>query len=86
MDNKQEAEENDKESNAKDSTVQRQGKSLEKRSDTMVIIVDSMVKNLDGSRMRTKYGEKVFVESFLGATIDDMSFHTSHQTRNSQIV
>eukprot|EP00112_Aurelia_sp_Birch-Aquarium-sp1_P012763 Seg2688.2 transcript_id=Seg2688.2/GoldUCD/mRNA.D3Y31 product="hypothetical protein" protein_id=Seg2688.2/GoldUCD/D3Y31 len=63
------------ECNSNDATENRQEKNLEKKSVSTVIIGDSMVKNLDGRRMRTKYGEKVFVKSFSGATTDDMSFH-----------
>ena len=58
-----------------DATVNTQEKKLENKSDSTVMIGDSMVKNLDGRRMRTKYGEKVFVKRFSGATTDDMSFH-----------
>ena len=72
--NKQESTENTN-GNSNDATVNTQEKNLENKSDSTVIIGDSMVKNLDGRRMRTKYGEKVFVKSFSGATTDDMSFH-----------
>ena len=72
--NKQESTENT-EGNSNDATLNRQEKNLEKKTDSTVIIGDTMVKNLEGRRMRMKYGEKVFVKSFSGATTDDMSFH-----------
>ena len=85
--NKQEATENTK-GNSTNATVNRQEKNLENKSDSTVIIGDSMVKNLDGRRMRTKYGEKVFVKSFSGATTDDMSFHAvpSKKTQPDRVV
>ena len=75
--NKQEVKENNK-GNSNNATVNRQEKNLEKKSDSMVIIGNSMVKNPDRRWMRTKYGEKVFaifVKSYSGATTDDMSFY-----------
>ena len=43
----------------------------------VIILGDSMVKNLQGWRMRTsmKSNEKIIVRSFPGASTDDMSFH-----------
>eukprot|EP00794_Sanderia_malayensis_P021268 gene21268-23343_t len=43
----------------------------------VVILGDSMVKNLQGWRMKTsmKSNEKIIVRSFPGASTDDMSFH-----------
>ena len=43
----------------------------------VIILGDSMVKNLQGWRMKTsmKSNDKVIVRSFPGASTDDMSFH-----------
>ena len=53
------------------------GSKVTTKNHNVIILGDSMVKNLQGWRMRTskKGHEKVIIRSFPGASTDDMSFH-----------
>ena len=50
---------------------------------TIVIIGDSMVRNVQSWRMRRSlsHGNKIFIKSFSGATTDDVSFYAIPQSR-----
>ena len=56
---------------------------VNRKAATTVIIVDSMVKNVQSWRMRKSLSntEKVYVKSFPGATTDDMSFYSVPTSR-----
>ena len=53
------------------------GNKVTTKNHNVIILRDSMVKNLQGWRMKTsmKSNEKVIVKSFPGTSTDDMSFH-----------